>query len=68
MIKFQIVATNGNSRTGFIQTNHGKINTPIFMPVGTLGTVKTLTTDELKQIVKFRYKKDFDFYNKFYIL
>ena len=50
MIKFQIVATNGNSRTGFIQTNHGKINTPIFMPVGTLGTVKTLTTDELKQI------------------
>ena len=50
MIKFKIEATNGNSRAGILQTNHGKINTPIFMPVGTLGTIKSLTTDEVKQI------------------
>jgi len=50
MIKFEIEATNGNSRAGILQTNDGKINTPIFMPVGTLGTVKALTTNEVKQI------------------
>lgn len=35
------------ARTGTLETDHGTINTPIFMPVGTLGTVKAVTQDEL---------------------
>jgi len=50
MIKFRIEAECENSRAGVLQTPHGKINTPIFMPVGTLGTVKSITNEELKEI------------------
>ena len=39
-----------NARVGVIHTAHGDIPTPIFMPVGTLGTVKAMTVDELKEI------------------
>lgn len=35
------------ARSGVIETEHGKIETPIFMPVGTRGTVKTLTNQHL---------------------
>ncbi|MBP7057035.1 tRNA guanosine(34) transglycosylase Tgt [Candidatus Gracilibacteria bacterium] len=38
------------ARTGTFATPHGVINTPIFMPVGTKGTVKTFTVEELKDI------------------
>ncbi len=38
------------SRTGALHTNHGIINTPVFMPVGTLGVVKTLTPEELNSL------------------
>jgi queuine tRNA-ribosyltransferase len=38
------------ARTGIIHTDHGDIETPVFMPVGTQATVKTLDTDDLKQI------------------
>lgn len=38
------------ARTGKIELAHGTIETPIFMPVGTQGTVKTLSPDELEQI------------------
>lgn len=37
------------ARVGIIKTAHGEINTPAFVPVGTLGTVKSLTPEELKQ-------------------
>ena len=37
------------ARRGILETAHGKINTPIFMPVGTRATVKTMTPDELKE-------------------
>ena len=37
------------ARRGILETAHGKINTPIFMPVGTRGTVKTMTPEELKE-------------------
>lgn len=40
----------GYSRTGILQTPHGKIHTPVFMPVGTLGAVKTLSPDEVKSL------------------
>ena len=38
------------ARLGVLRTAHGEINTPVFMPVGTQGTVKTLSNDELKGI------------------
>ncbi len=36
------------TRTGTLSTPHGEINTPVFMPVGTLGSVRSVTPDELK--------------------
>lgn len=39
-----------NARLGKIHTNHGDIETPIFMPVGTKATVKAMTPEELKDI------------------
>ena len=41
-----------NARAGLIKTAHGVIETPIFMPVGTLGTVKGLHTKEIENDVK----------------
>jgi queuine tRNA-ribosyltransferase len=39
---------SGSARAGRIQTDHGVIETPIFMPVGTAGTVKAITQQDLK--------------------
>jgi len=39
-ISFKVAATSGAARTGTIQTRRGLIETPVFMPVGTAGTVK----------------------------
>lgn len=46
---FQLTATDGqsNARAGVIKTDHGEIPTPIFMPVGTIGTVKGVHFQEL---------------------
>ena len=41
---------NSGTRTGVLHTPHGDIYTPIFMPVGTLATVKSLTSDDLYDI------------------
>jgi len=38
------------ARFGYFETIHGRVETPIFMPVGTVGSVKTVTPDELKDI------------------
>jgi queuine tRNA-ribosyltransferase len=46
---FTIHATDGKARTGVISTPRGEIRTPAFMPVGTAGTVKALTVDQVKQ-------------------
>ena len=40
------------ARAGIITTDHGKIETPIFMPVGTAGTVKAVHQRELKNDIK----------------
>lgn len=52
-MKFTLEKTDKytNARCGTIQTDHGKIETPIFMPVGTLGSVKALHIRELKDDV-----------------
>lgn len=49
-MKFELLATDskGKARAGTITTDHGKIETPIFMPVGTVGTVKGVHQRELK--------------------
>jgi len=45
--EFRVVATDGAARTGELTTPHGVVPTPTFMPVGTQGSVKTLTPDEV---------------------
>lgn len=51
-LKFEVIKKdkNSNARVGVIHTAHGDIPTPIFMPVGTLGTVKTMSVEELDQM------------------
>ena len=41
-----------NARAGLLTTDHGQIETPIFMPVGTVGSVKGLTVRDLKDEVR----------------
>lgn len=48
----QATANNSEARAGIITTNHGKIETPIFMPVGTLGAIKAVHMHEMKEDVK----------------
>ena len=43
-------ATDGAARTGWLETPHGRFRTPIFMPVGTRATVKTVDTADLEAI------------------
>jgi len=51
---FQLLHTDDKTaaRAGLITTDHGQIETPIFMPVGTVGSVKGLTVNDLKTQVK----------------
>lgn len=52
MFSFELIKKDSKSkaRLGKIKTDHGEIETPIFMPVGTKATVKTMKTDELKDL------------------
>ncbi|MFL5787414.1 MAG: tRNA-guanine transglycosylase, partial [Flavisolibacter sp.] len=43
---------NSKARAGTIKTDHGKIETPIFMPVGTAGSVKAISQQQLKEQIK----------------
>ena len=53
-MKFELQYTDprSNARAGLITTDHGQIETPIFMPVGTLGSVKAVHLHELKEDIK----------------
>ena len=44
--------TSSNARAGVITTDHGTIETPVFMPVGTVGSVKGIHVKDLKEQVK----------------
>jgi queuine tRNA-ribosyltransferase len=46
---FRITATDGAARAGVLTTAHGEVETPVFMPVGTKATVKTLMPDEVRE-------------------
>lgn len=50
-MNFKIDKTDGNARACTIKTAHSTIQTPIFMPVGTLGAVKSLDAIDLKEIL-----------------
>ncbi len=51
---FELVTTdkNSNARAGVVKTAHGDIQTPIFMPVGTVGSVKAVHAHELRDDIK----------------
>ncbi|MBR2678075.1 MAG: tRNA guanosine(34) transglycosylase Tgt [Bacilli bacterium] len=50
IVKYNLIKTEKNckARLGHIETNYGEYDTPMFMPVGTRGTVKSLNPEELK--------------------
>jgi queuine tRNA-ribosyltransferase len=48
MLNFQVLATEGHARRGRLTLNHGVVETPIFMPVGTYGTVKGVMPRDLE--------------------
>jgi len=52
MFKYELIkqSTESAGRLGKITTTHGSFETPVFMPVGTQASVKSLTTDELNQM------------------
>jgi len=49
-LAFDLLATDGRARLGRITLNHGEVPTPIFMPVGTYGAVKTMAPRNLEEI------------------
>ena len=50
MFEFQIYAKNGRARAGIFTTPHGELLTPVFAPVGTQATVKTLTPRQVEGV------------------
>ena len=49
-LSFQVLAKSGKARRGRLQLQHGVVETPIFMPVGTYGSVKAMSPRELEEI------------------
>ena len=50
MLRFELLATEGRARRGRLTLNHGVVQTPIFMPVGTYGTVKGVMPRSLTEM------------------
>jgi len=50
MLNFDLIKTEGNARRGRLTLNHGVVETPIFMPVGTYGTVKGVMPRSLEEM------------------
>jgi queuine tRNA-ribosyltransferase len=49
-MQFEVLATSGAARRGRLTLAHGVVETPVFMPVGTYGTVKAMSPAELAEI------------------
>jgi queuine tRNA-ribosyltransferase len=47
---FSVTSTDGAARAGVLRTRHGDVLTPVFMPVGTKGSVKSLAPDEVRAL------------------
>ncbi len=50
MLRFDLLATEGHARRGRLTLNHGVVETPVFMPVGTYGTVKGVLPRSLEEM------------------
>jgi queuine tRNA-ribosyltransferase len=50
MLKFELLATDGQARRAQMTLNHGVVQTPMFMPVGTYGSVKAMMPHELEEV------------------
>jgi queuine tRNA-ribosyltransferase len=50
MLNFELLATEGQARRGRLRLNHGVVETPVFMPVGTYGTVKGVMPQALQDM------------------
>ena len=50
MLQFDLLSTDGQARRGRLTLNHGVVETPVFMPVGTYGTVKGVTPRSLEEM------------------
>ncbi len=48
-MKFQVLNTSGKARRGLLKFDRGEVRTPAFMPVGTYGTVKAMTPQEVRE-------------------
>src|ERR1700748_2366661 len=48
LFSFELSAADGAARAGVLRTAHGEVETPVFMPVGTAGTVKAMTADAVR--------------------
>ena len=46
-MRFTVLATDGAARRGRLELAHGTVETPVFMPVGTYGSVKAMSPAEL---------------------
>jgi queuine tRNA-ribosyltransferase len=49
-LRFEVLAREGAARVGSLRLPHGSVDTPAFMPVGTYGTVKAMTPEELEAL------------------
>ena len=49
-MQFEVLATDGGARRGRMSLPRGTVETPVFMPVGTHGTVKAITPEELRDL------------------
>ena len=47
-LRFTVTARDGEARVGQLQLPHARVDTPVFMPVGTYGTVKAMTPEEVR--------------------
>ncbi len=50
MMEFKVTLTDGAARRGTLALTHGTVDTPVFMPVGTYGTVKAMSPAELHEV------------------
>ncbi|QCD45037.1 tRNA guanosine(34) transglycosylase Tgt [Campylobacter mucosalis] len=50
-MEFKVLKYDGNARTGILKTAHSEIATPVFMPVGTVGAVKSLDAIDMAEIL-----------------
>lgn len=49
-MQFNLIQKNGEARRGELKLQHGTVQTPVFMPVGTYGAVKSLSPQDLESI------------------